>query len=88
MFGKREKKQAALHSKIRAVFSTSEGKEVLAHLMKEFHVLDSTFDADPYIHAYNEGARSTIVRLLKTINTDPEQFSEIVKGQLEQDYEL
>lgn len=88
MFGEKAKKQKILHSKIRTVFGSPEGKEVLAHLMKEFNVFDSTFDSDPYIHAYNEGARSVMMRLLKTINTDPEQFSKLVKGQLEEDYDL
>ena len=88
MFGKREKEQAALHSKVRAVFNSPEGREVLVYLMKEFRVLDSTFDSDPYIHAFNEGARSTIVRLMKTINTNPEQFNEIVKKQTEKEYEI
>lgn len=88
IFGKREKKRVALFSMYSAVFNSEEGKKVLDDLMRTFGVVEGTFDPDPYQHAYNEGARSVVVRILKTINTDPEQFNKIVKGQLEEDYDL
>lgn len=75
-------------SRYRAVFNTDDGKIVLNDMMKTFSVLDSTFDADPYIHAYNEGARSTVMRILKTINTNPDAVKTAVKGQLEDYYEI
>lgn len=88
IFGRKEKEQAALFSRYSAVFNSEDGKVVLNDLMRTFSILDSTFDSDPHVHAYNEGARSVVMRILKTINTDPEQFARIVKGQLEKDYEI
>lgn len=83
-----QKKQQEKITRYKEVFSSESGKMVLADLMSTFSVLDSTFDPDPYIHAYNEGARSVVMRVLKTINTDPEHFKKIVAGKLEEQYEI
>ena len=89
MFGiNREKKQKIMLSYYREVFNSENGKKVLHDMMKTFSVMDSTFDPDPHIHAFNEGARSVVVRLLKTINTDPEALEKAIKGKLEEDYEI
>lgn len=77
-----------LISRYKEVFASESGKIILEDLMKTFSVLDSTFDPDPYIHAYNEGARGVVMRILKTINTDPEAMRKAMKGKLEEQYEI
>lgn len=83
-----QKKQREKVGRYKEAFSTESGKIVLNDLMKTFSVLDSTFDPDPYIHAYNEGARSVVMRVLKTINTDPEAFQRMLLGKLEEEDEI
>jgi len=82
-FGKKDSKKIAdMMIKYRKVFSSDDGKEVLKDLMKVAHVLDCTYySGDPHETAYREGERSIVLRILKTINTDPEQ----VLKMLEQD---
>lgn len=47
------------------VFSSEEGKEVLADLMKVGRVFESTFDANnPCKTAYNEGIRNIVLRII------------------------
>ena len=89
MFGRdRSKQQKVMLSYYRKVFTSTEGRKVLHDMMRTFHVMDTTFDPDPRTHAFNEGERSVVVRLLKTINTDPEALEKAIKGKLEEDYEI
>lgn len=58
----------------REVFNSEAGKIVLEDMMKSFYTLSSTFDPNPHEMAYREGERSVVIRILKTINTDPFQL--------------
>lgn len=60
-------------------FDTQDGKLILKDLMKSCHFVTSTMDKDPYETAFNEGARSVVLRILKTNNTDMEQINELIK---------
>lgn len=80
MFWKRQKK-ADLIRAYRNVFSGEEGKLVLHDLMKTFHVLHSTMDANPHELAYREGERSVVLRILRTINTDPSELEKMLNEQ-------
>lgn len=80
MFWKRHEKAELVRS-YKAVFSTDQGKKVLYDLMKTFHVLHSTMDANPQELAYNEGARSVVLRILRTIQTDPAELERMLNEQ-------
>lgn len=46
--------------------------------------MNSTLETDAIIMAHNEGARSIVLRILRTIQTDPMQMEELLKlGQSE-----
>lgn len=78
------KKKRDLIIRYKRLFATEDGKEILHDLMKACHVMNSTLDSDPIQMAHNEGARSIVLRILQTINTDPKQMEELLKlGQSE-----
>jgi hypothetical protein len=61
-------------------FSTDEGKMVLMDLVKSSGMMASSFVAnDPYATAFNEGARSIVVRLIDTIQIDPEKYIKMLE---------
>lgn len=64
------------------VFESDDGKVVLHDLMRSCHIFNSTMDANPTEHAYREGERSVVLRILKTINIDPSKLEEAMKGNL------
>ena len=55
------------------VFSGKEGEYVLAEIDKDTNFAGSTFDADPYIHAYKAGQRSMAVFIHTIIDQDVEK---------------
>ena len=83
-----QKRKLELISRYRSLFNSDDGKRVLHDMMHHWGVLGDVFDPDPRVHAYNEGARSVVMRILRTINTDPEQLEKAMKGQLEEDYDF
>lgn len=77
-------KRSELILKYRAVFSTDDGKAILADLCRTFHVFGTTMGETPEETAHNEGQRTVVMRILKTINTDPEQLEALLReGQSE-----
>ena len=60
------------------VFDSEDGKLVLKDLMKSCNMMQSTYDKDPYETHFNEGARSVVVRILKTTNTSIEKLNEML----------
>lgn len=63
------------------VFESEDGKVVLQDLMKSCHIFTSTMDANPTEHAYKEGERSVVLRIMRTLNIDPSKLEEAMKGQ-------
>ena len=89
MFDKFKERRETIKS-YKRLFDTVDGQAVIRDLMKSCHVYTTTLDRDPLQMAYNEGARSIILRILNTINIDPEQMKELMKlstGQMEDEYE-
>jgi len=80
MFWKRHEK-ADLIRAYKHVFATEDGKKVLHDLMKTFHIFHSTMDASAHEMAYNEGERSVVLRILRTINTDPSELEKVLNQQ-------
>ena len=68
------KKQVAKPSEYRRIFKSEAGKNVLSDLIDTHFVMRPTMDADSHTTAYNEGQRMVILRILKMLNTDPEQL--------------
>lgn len=87
MFKSRKMKDTILAYK--RVFESEDGSKVLEDLMKSCHMVNSTMGNDPYETSFNEGARSVVVRILKTINTDIEKLNKFIEKleTEEQDYE-
>lgn len=61
------------------VFESVEGIRVLHDLMKSCHILGTTFDANPIEMAYREGERSVVLRILRTLKTNPEKILRLIE---------
>ena len=85
MFKSKEMKATILAYK--RFFDTTDGKLILKDLMKSCHVLSSTMDKDPYETAFNEGARSVVLRIIKTNNTSIEEINKLIERLEEEQYE-
>ena len=67
------------------IFSSPEGERVLLDLVKVARLDIPTFAAgDPHETSYREGERSIVLRIIKTINTDPAYVLELLAGQSEE----
>lgn len=88
---KKEKKITDMVVRYQRLFDSEDGKIILHDLMKSCHILRTTFDTAERTEdaIYNEGARSVVLRILQTINTDPAQLLELIErgNQKEQEYE-
>lgn len=62
------------------LFDSPEGQKVLYDLMKSCHVLTTVHSSDPYETAYKEGERSVVLRILRTLRTNPEAFLKMVES--------
>lgn len=72
----------SLHASYQRLFSGPDGKAVLGHLAKTFHVTRPTFvRGDPHMTSYSEGQRSVVLAILKFVNKDPDKLlQELEKG--------
>lgn len=64
----RKKFDLAVHYK--AAFSTEAGRIVLADLVSHAGILNSSFDENARQHAFNEGQKEPIRRILQFLNVD------------------
>lgn len=78
-FLNRQKKKNVIIYAYKRLFDTEDGKIVLKDLAKSCHFDTPTFDPDPYQSAFQEGERHLFLRIIRTINADPERLLEIVK---------
>lgn len=59
-------------------FSTVHGKRVLYDLMREGHLLGTSFvEGDPYKTAFNEGERSMIGKIITHLKTSPQELERL-----------
>lgn len=65
---KRIKKQKEVVGLYRKIFKTEDGQKVLADLMSLCGMSRSSFSTDATEMAFNEGQRSVVLRILKTVN--------------------
>ena len=60
-------------------FGSPEGQRVLHDILKNCHVLQPTFDLDPYQSAFNEGARNEALRVLSILQYSPHDFVRVAQ---------
>lgn len=60
------------------VFESDDGKLVLSDLIKVCHVFNTVMDANPVEMAYKEGERSVVLRILRTLKTNPAEMEKIL----------
>lgn len=65
------------------VFGGEAGKTVLHDLMKSTYFLETTFDANPQIAAFNEGRRSLVTHIMSILKIDTKQLYNQMKEQEE-----
>lgn len=66
-----------LREDYKKVFSTEEGKRVLADLEKECFGKDSTFATDPYTSAFNAGNRAVLLHIETVLTLDIEALEKM-----------
>jgi len=59
-------------------FNSPSGKKVLKDLMKSCNMLETTFEKDKDTMLFNEGARSVVLRILRTIGTDIDKLDQYI----------
>ncbi len=81
----REQKEAMVKKvgRFQRTFKGSDGEYVLDDLDKTSRYKESTFDADPYIHAYKAGQRAMVVYIHAIIDQDFELAKRILKQEKE-----
>lgn len=86
MFSRSKQKEAIL--RYQRVFNTEDGQRVLRDLLQSCNFTTTSFSTDPYQMAFNEGARSVVLRLLDTLNINIEQLEKHFKRQEELEDEI
>lgn len=86
-FLNRQKEKNNISYAYKRLFSTEDGQIVLKDLMRAGHFDQPSFDADPYLTAFNEGERHLLLRIIRTINSDPEKLLQLIKDNQEKQNE-
>lgn len=74
------RKEAKRKNAYRELFNTESGKEILSDLSKRYNILNTTFVAgDPCSSAFNEGARSVVMSLIKLSSITVEEINDQLK---------
>lgn len=68
-----------------AFFSSQDGEKVLFDLMKNHHMMGSTFCKDPYDSAFKEGERAVVLRILSLLKMDVEILAKRIEAGLKND---
>lgn len=76
---KRALEQISLVIAYQNVFSTPMGQKVLEDLKKAHFVDSVTFVENPQTHAYREGQRAVVLRILSTLKVDLQKQKEQVE---------
>lgn len=69
----------------KSVFKTQNGEKVLWDLMKASGFTSTNFDENPYKTAFNEGARSMVMRILNLTEMDTDKIQVLMKEQRKAD---
>lgn len=71
---KQDKDLVTRIAKYRDAFSTDAGRWVLLDLMRAHGMLLSSVDSDPHLTYFREGARSVVIRILRTLQVDEQEL--------------
>lgn len=83
----KNKQNVSLTADYQATFGTEHGKRVLQDLMKKGGMLDSNYvPNDSYGTAYNEGARSLVLHIIKLLKLDVKKLHKLVTETTEEEY--
>lgn len=85
-FRGKEKRMIDMINLYREVFNSEKGQKILIDLAKSVNLQGTSFDPDPSQMSFNEGQKSVLLRILRTIETDPARLIELIKqaGQSEE----
>lgn len=79
MFSKKHQKQVDRVLAYQQTFNSESGKKVLLDLIKQHHVISSSFDKDPYVMALKEGEKNTVLRILSILQVDASNMLDKLK---------
>jgi hypothetical protein len=65
-----------------ATFNSLEGQKVLLDMMKEHHMLSSSFCKDPYDSAFKEGERAVVLRILSILKVNVDDLAKKIEASL------
>lgn len=68
------KKKIDIHKAYIRLFNSEDGKKVLRDLLKSTGAFELSMDTTDRETAFNEGRKSVALRILRTINADPEKL--------------
>jgi hypothetical protein len=72
-----QQQRRALALAYRRTFATPDGQEVLADILRRGQVMQTTFDVDARVAAYNEGRRRMALEIIEMLNADPAQLDRL-----------
>lgn len=72
-----QQQRRALALAYRRAFATPDGQEVLADILRRGQVMQTTFDVDARVSAYNEGRRRMALEIIEMLNADPAQLNQL-----------
>lgn len=86
----KEKKVVETINHYKKTFTSDSGHKVLLDMIKASGMLNTSFDISPHQMAFNEGQKALVLRILRTIETDPAKLLELINkaGQSEETWEL
>lgn len=73
-------KEIATVTDYKNVFGSKQGKRVLAHLMSQNFMYETTFTTSLHEMALREGARNVVMQILNKLETHPEEIRELIRG--------
>ncbi len=76
MFGRTPKQDRERLQLTRTVFSTTEGKQLLRHLMARYHMFAPSIGADTEETAFREGQRTVVLDIMGAVNMTPAQLAQ------------
>lgn len=74
-----EQRKFDMTVKYQAVFGSEDGRDVLKHMMRATHIMNTTLSDSPYETHFKEGERSFLLRILTIMKVDPEQMLSLLE---------
>lgn len=65
---------------VKRVFNTPDGQQVLSWLCKISGLYSSSYNGDPYMSVYADGMKATVLKIMHTMEKDPEFMKEQISN--------